>query len=113
MMTKFENSVAKDVVAQRSKTVGSGLSLPTRLNLSKCSTELFNTTLRRLKSRYAPSVDRLTESREITPYVWAHPDAEGWEYQQPREMPLIMRSSDAFSWLIGSFGSIRFFSEGT
>ena len=28
-------------------------------------------------------------------------------------MPLIMRSSAAFSWLVGSFGSIRFFSEGT
>ena len=28
-------------------------------------------------------------------------------------MPLIMRSSAAFSWLIGSFGLIRFFSEGT
>jgi hypothetical protein len=28
-------------------------------------------------------------------------------------MPLIMRSRPAFSWLIGSLGSIRFFSDGT
>jgi hypothetical protein len=28
-------------------------------------------------------------------------------------MPLIMRSSAAFSWLTGSFGFIRFFSDGT
>jgi CO/xanthine dehydrogenase Mo-binding subunit len=33
--------------------------------------------------------------------------------QQPRQMPLTIRSSAAFSRLIGSFGSpIRFFSEG-
>ena len=33
--------------------------------------------------------------------------------QQPRQMPLIMRSSAAFSRLIGSFGSPRVFSSGT
>jgi hypothetical protein len=34
----------------------------------------------------------------------------GADIQQPRQMPLIMRSSAAFSWLTGSFGSIGLFS---
>src|SRR5882724_2393787 len=41
--------------------------------------------------------------------IWAI----GEEYQQPRQMPLIIWSSAAFSWLIRSLGAIRFFSEGT
>ena len=38
-------------------------------------------------------------------------DADG--FKQPRQMLLILRSSAASSWLSGSFGSLRFFSDGT
>jgi hypothetical protein len=32
------------------------------------------------KGRYAPHVHmiKLTETREITPYLWVHPDEERW-----------------------------------
>jgi hypothetical protein len=45
-------------------------------------------------------------------FMQGHLTEEG-PLQQPRQMPLTMRSSAAFSRLIGSNGSSRFFSSGT
>src|SRR3984893_6909411 len=61
----------------------------------------------------SPRGDLVTAAVKLL-FEWFHGSPRrGASVQQPRQMPLIMRSSAAFSWLTGSFGFISFFSEGT
>ncbi len=55
------------------------------------------------KGRYAPPVHmiKLTETREITPYIWVHPDEERWS-ERPHK-----RSDRRGSSTIRKRGTIR------